>query len=131
MDSCPIIPPRHLSGLEIADMLDNLVLKENGDAFVGYEKEHNWTHKCALWEPPYAKAPILMHNIDVMHHECNVGKNILSTCMNFMNKIKDNQKVRKNLAQLCCRPTLELKSSGGKPRAPFCLKPKERNEVLI
>jgi hypothetical protein len=27
-------PPRCLSGPEIADMLDNLVLKENGDGFV-------------------------------------------------------------------------------------------------
>jgi hypothetical protein len=34
-------PPRHLSGLEIADMLDNLVLRENGDEFVGYGTEHN------------------------------------------------------------------------------------------
>jgi hypothetical protein len=41
-------PPRHLSGPEITDMLDNLVLKENGDEFIGYGKEHNWTHKCAL-----------------------------------------------------------------------------------
>jgi hypothetical protein len=43
--------PRRLSGLEIADMPDNLVLnKKNGDGFVGCEKEHNWIHKCALWE---------------------------------------------------------------------------------
>jgi hypothetical protein len=34
-------PPRRLSGLEISDMLDNLVLKENRDEFVGYGKEHN------------------------------------------------------------------------------------------
>jgi hypothetical protein len=40
--------PRCLSGLEITDMLNNLVLKENGDEFVGYGNEHNWTHKCAL-----------------------------------------------------------------------------------
>jgi hypothetical protein len=39
-------PPRHLSGLEIADMRNNLVLDENGDQFVGYGKKHNWTHKC-------------------------------------------------------------------------------------
>jgi hypothetical protein len=31
-------PPRRLSGPEIADMLDNLFLKENGEKFVGYEK---------------------------------------------------------------------------------------------
>jgi hypothetical protein len=34
-------PPRCLSGPEIADMLANLVHKENGDGFVRYVKEHN------------------------------------------------------------------------------------------
>jgi hypothetical protein len=34
-------PSCRLSGPEIIDMLDNLVLKENGDEFIGYEKEHN------------------------------------------------------------------------------------------
>jgi hypothetical protein len=66
-------PPRCLSGLEIIDMLDNLVLKKNGDEFVGYGKEHNWTHKYALWELLYAKALILINNIDIMHQECNIG----------------------------------------------------------
>jgi hypothetical protein len=37
--------PRRLSGPEIADMLNNLVLKENGDAFVGYENENNWRQR--------------------------------------------------------------------------------------
>jgi hypothetical protein len=60
-------PPRHLRGTEIADMLDNLVLNKEGNGFVGYGNDHNWTHKCALWELPYAKALILMHNIDVIH----------------------------------------------------------------
>jgi hypothetical protein len=32
---------RHLSGPEIADMLDNLIIDENRDQFVGYEKKHN------------------------------------------------------------------------------------------
>jgi hypothetical protein len=41
-------PTRRLSGPEITDMSDNLVLKKNGDEFVGYEKEHKWIHKCAL-----------------------------------------------------------------------------------
>jgi hypothetical protein len=112
-------------------MLDNLVLKKNGDEFVGYGNEHNWTHKCVLWELAYAKALILMHNIDVMHQERNVGESIISTCMAFTDKAKDNHKTRKDLAQLCNRPSLELKSSGGKPRTPFCLKSKERKEVLI
>jgi hypothetical protein len=49
----------------------------------------------------------------------------------FHGQDKNNQKARKDLAQLCNQPTLELKSGGGKPCAPFCLKPKERKEVLI
>jgi hypothetical protein len=69
-------PPRRLSSLEIADILENLVLKKNGEEFVGYEKEHNMTHKCALWELPYVKVLILMHNVDVMHQERNVDESI-------------------------------------------------------
>jgi hypothetical protein len=72
-----------------------------------------------------------MHNIDVMHQEHNVGESILSTSMAFADKTKDNHKERNDLSQLCNRPSLELKSSDGKPRALFCLKPKERKEVLI
>jgi hypothetical protein len=34
-------PSRRLSGPEIADMRNNLVLKENEDEFVGYRNEHN------------------------------------------------------------------------------------------
>jgi hypothetical protein len=30
-----------LSGPEITDMLDNLVLNKNGDRFVGYREKHN------------------------------------------------------------------------------------------
>jgi hypothetical protein len=90
-----------LSGPEIADMLDNLVLNKNGDGFVGYREKHNWTHKCTLWKLSYVKALILMHNIDVMHQEHNIGESILSTCMAFVDKTIDNHKVRKNLAQLC------------------------------
>jgi hypothetical protein len=69
-----------------------------------------------------------MHNIDVMHQKRNVGESILSTCMTFVNKTKDNHKARKDLALLCNRPSFELKFSGGKPRAPFCLKPKEKKK---
>jgi hypothetical protein len=119
---------RHLSGPEIADMRDNLVLKKNGDEFIGYGKEHSWTHKCALWELPYAKALILMHNIDIVHKERNVGESILSTCMGFVDKTKDNQKARKDLAQLCNRPTIELKSVTASHMHHFFLKPKERKK---
>jgi hypothetical protein len=72
-----------------------------------------------------------MHNIDDMHQERNISESILSTCMSFIDKTKDNQKVRRNLAQLCNRPILELTTTGSKSHAPFCLKTKERKQPLI
>jgi hypothetical protein len=56
----------------------------------------------------------IMHNIDVMHQERNVGESILSTCMNLGNKTKDNIKARKDLEKLCNRPTQELDENGKK-----------------
>jgi hypothetical protein len=76
-------------------MLDNLVLDENGDKFVGYVKKHNWTHKCGLWELSYVKALILMHNLVVMHQERNVGESILIKCMGFTKKTKGNHNARR------------------------------------
>jgi hypothetical protein len=49
-------------------------------------------------------ALILMHNIDVMHQECNMGEIIISTYMGFLGKTKDNMKARQDLAELCNRP---------------------------
>jgi hypothetical protein len=72
-----------------------------------------------------------MHNINVMHQERNVGESILSTYMSFVDKTKVNHKAWKDLTLLCNRPSLELNSHGGKPRAPFCLKAGDRKEVLI
>jgi hypothetical protein len=124
-------PPKRLSGTEIADMLDKLVPDpENPGYFVGYGKEHNWTHKCGLWELPYFKALILVHNIDVMHQERNMGESIIATCMDLPGKTKDNIKARKDLAEHCNRPTLELSTNGGKPRASFSLKVKQRKQVF-
>jgi hypothetical protein len=39
-------------------------------------------------------ALILMHNIDVMHEERNMGECMISTCMGFPGKSKDNRKAR-------------------------------------
>ena len=61
-------PPKRLSGPEIADNLNKLIINEEGDGYNGFGVEHNWTNICGIWELPYAKALILMHNIDVMHH---------------------------------------------------------------
>ena len=51
-------PPKRLTGQEIADQLNSLKLNENGKEFVGFGKDHNWTHICGLWELPYVKALI-------------------------------------------------------------------------
>jgi hypothetical protein len=74
-------------------------------------------------------ALILMHNIDVMHQECNMGESIVSTCIGLSGKTKDNIKAQKNLGELCNHPTLELNKTGGKPHASFYLKPQQRKEV--
>jgi hypothetical protein len=95
-------------------MLNNLKENKSGDGYICFGTEHNWTHKCGLWELPYVKALILMHNIDIMHQERNVGESILSTCMNQGDKTKDNIKARKDLAKLCNRPTQELEENGKK-----------------
>jgi hypothetical protein len=56
------------------------------------------------------KALILMHNIDVIYQEHNIGESILSICISFTDKIKDNHKTRKDLTLICNQPSLELKS---------------------
>jgi hypothetical protein len=117
-------PPKHLSGEQIVDMLYKLMPDpERPGYFEGYRETHNWTHKYALWEISYMSALILMHNIDVMYQEHNMGESIISTCTGFPGKTKDNMKARQDLAELCNCPSLELKVNGGKPRTSFCLKP--------
>jgi hypothetical protein len=81
-------PLRHRTGQEIIEELNNLKISDGGEEFEGYGKEHNWTHRCGLWELPYSKALILMHNIDIMHQESNVAESIVMMCMNFLEKIK-------------------------------------------
>jgi hypothetical protein len=81
-------------------MLNNQKENENGDGYVGFGTEHNWTYKCGLWERPYVKALILMRSIDIMHQERNVGESIISTCMNLGDKSKGNTK-QKGLNKTC------------------------------
>jgi hypothetical protein len=45
-------------------------------------------------------ALILMHNIDVMYQERNMGESIISTCMGLPGNSKDNINARKDLAEL-------------------------------
>jgi hypothetical protein len=71
------------------------------------------------------KALILIHNIDVMHQERNVAKSIVMTCMNFLEKSKDNKQARIDLATICHRSSLHLSAHGTKPQVLFCMKAKE------
>jgi hypothetical protein len=72
--------------------MSKLVLNKEENGYEGYEEEHNWTHICALWELPYAQTLILMHNIDVMHQECNIAESIISMRMDITGKTKHNFK---------------------------------------
>jgi hypothetical protein len=123
-------PPKCLSGPKTTENLSKLVLNREGNVYEGYGEEHNWTQICALWELPYAHALILMHNIDVIHQERNVVESIISTCMDITGKTKDNFKAQRDTSHVCNHPSLELDEWGGKPRAPFCLKVKDRKEVM-
>jgi hypothetical protein len=66
----------------------------------------------------------------IMHEKRNVAESIVITCMIFLEKSKDNKNVRKGLAMICHRPSLELSACGTRPHAQFCLKAKERKEVM-
>jgi hypothetical protein len=59
----------------------------------------------------------------IMHQECNMGESVISTCMGFPSKTKDNRMARQDLSELCNHPSLELKVNGGKPCVSFWLKP--------
>jgi hypothetical protein len=126
-------PPKRKLGADIVQVLDDLKDSESG-VFEGYSKNHNWTHKSCLWELPYAKALILPHNIDLMHQEQNIIKSIMIMCLNVTDFMKDNMNIRKDLATLCDCPSLEAKPNArgklSRPKALYCLKPKERKEVL-
>jgi hypothetical protein len=69
-----------------------------------------------------------------MHQEQNITESITNMCLDVIGFIKDNMNARKDLAALCDRPSLEAKPNArGKlrrPKAPYCLKPTERKEVL-
>jgi hypothetical protein len=69
-----------------------------------------------------------------MHQERNIVEIIIRMCFNVTDFLKDNVNTRKDLATLCNRPSLERKRNAKgnlkRPRAPYCLKPAERKEIL-
>jgi hypothetical protein len=69
---------------------------------------------------------ILPHNINLMHQECNIVESIISMCFDVTGFSKDNVNLRKDLADLYTRPSMEPKvnAKGNLKRtwAPYCLK---------
>jgi hypothetical protein len=118
---------------DILKTLDDPKESENG-VFKVYSENHNWTHKSFLWELSYAKALILPHNIDLMHQEWNIVENIMSMCLDVTGFMKNNMNVREDLAALYDHPLQKAKTNAkgnlSRPKAPYCLKPTERKEVL-
>jgi hypothetical protein len=61
-------------------------------------------------------------------------KSIVSMCFYVIGFLKDNVNARKDLADLCNRPLIEPKINANgnlkRTRAPYCLKPSERKEIL-
>jgi hypothetical protein len=70
-----------------------------------------------------------------MHQECNITESIISMCFDVTRFSKDNMNVRKDLAALCNRHSLEAKiNTKGNlpiPRVPYYLKSAERKEILM
>jgi hypothetical protein len=126
------MPKRELK-VDIMKMFGELKESQNG-GFEGCGKKHKWTQKSCLWELPYAKAMILPHNMNLMHQEHNVAESIIIMCFDVTSFSKDNVNARKELAAPCNRPSLEPKKNAKgnlkRPRAPYCLKPTERKEIL-
>jgi hypothetical protein len=69
-----------------------------------------------------------------MHQEYNIAESIISMCFDVTGFSKDNVNARKDLADLCNRPSMEPKvnEKGNLKRtwAPYCLKPAEKKRYL-
>jgi hypothetical protein len=70
-----------------------------------------------------------------MHQERNVAESIVSMCFDIIDFSKDDINVRKDLDDLCNRPSMEPKINAKgnlkRTRAPYYLKPIERKEILM
>jgi hypothetical protein len=109
-------PPKQKLEVGIKNMLDDLKESKNGEF------------------DDYPKALILPQNNDLMHQECNIVESITSMCLDVTSFMKDNMNAKIDLAALFDCPSLKAKSNAkinlSRPRAPYCLKPKERTKIL-
>ena len=87
--------PEELSGDDILRQFANIPFvrfgkQSNTGKRKRAEEELNWTKKSIFFELPYWRTLKLRYNLDVMHIEKNIYKNILGTLMNTDGKTKDN-----------------------------------------
>ena len=68
-----------------------------------------------------------------MHIEKNVFNNVFYTVMDNKDRIKDNERARIDMAEICRRPGLQLEPLGNgryvKPKATYCLTKLQRQDV--
>jgi len=69
----------------------------------------NWTKKSIFFELPYWNDLLLRHNLDVMHVEKNICKNILGPILGVHGKSKDTIKAILDLEDMNIRKELHLK----------------------
>ncbi|XP_017978213.1 PREDICTED: uncharacterized protein LOC18609182 [Theobroma cacao] len=113
------LPFPQLSSEEILSRLNSLPdlpfgTKCGDQKISGYGVSHNWVKNSILWDLPYWHMLFIRHNLDVMHIEHNVFKNIFNTMMDVKGMTKDNLKARQDLKVSCKRPELELMKNNGK-----------------
>ncbi|GKB71626.1 uncharacterized protein Tco_0933038, partial [Tanacetum coccineum] len=76
------------------------------------------------------KTNLIRHNLDVMHIEKNVFKNVFETVMDIEGKTKDNAKARDDVKIYCKRKELEKNESTEKyPKACYSLGKDEKKVV--
>ncbi|XP_063942632.1 uncharacterized protein LOC135150300 [Daucus carota subsp. sativus] len=130
------MPVPRLSGAEMRTRvmrLPHVPFGKNDKKINGFGESHNWVRTSIFWELPYWSTNLIRHNLDVMHVEKNVFDNVFSTVMNVPGKIKDNDKARLDMKDICKRPALEIhESSNGKsvkPQARYTLSKKQIEDV--
>jgi len=114
--------PQMMIGVMVHAQLDALEVNDQGDHFLGYGEEHEWTHKSCLWNLPYFDDLLFPHNIDIMHTKKNIAEAIFGIIMDIPNKTKDNVKAIVDQTRLYNRPKLDMVPHGGgkswrKPKA--------------
>jgi hypothetical protein len=127
-------PPQMLTHAEVHAQVVALVANEGSGHFVGYGKQHMWSHKSALQQLPYHDDLLVPHHIDFMHTEKNIAEALFCTLMDT-DKSKDNPMAKVDIATLCDRPNLEMRLPEGRkkwrsPEADCVLSIEQRREVL-